>query len=627
MLLENYCLDRLSRDHQRKKLKFTLTILCFILGVAQIGAQSGKNFHSWAPVPPMGWNSWDCYGPTVTEDEVKANADYMAKELKPFGWKYIVVDIRWYVGNDKAHGYNDKDPDYVLDEYGRFLPAINRFPSAAGNKGFKPLADYIHSKGLKFGIHIMRGIPVVAVQRKLPVKGTHVTAADIYSDKGQCLWLKDMYTVVPEKSGSQEYYNSLFELYASWGLDFVKVDDLSSPIYFSGEIEMIRKAIDRCGREIVLSTSPGETPISQAGHVQKYANMWRTVGDFWDSWQQLKEHFEVFDRWNPWRAYGAYPDGDMLPLGRIGIRAERGNPRMSGFTKDEQYTLMTLWCIFKSPLMFGGNLPDNDSLTLSLLTNKNVLKVLNESVGNKPLFRDNEKAAWIADEPGTGAKYLAVFNIADQQEVIEEKAIWNSGLITRKTPGQSISIDVDISGAKKIYLVVTDGGDKTDWDHADWIAPRIYNDHDSISLTSIKWLRATAGWGTPQVNKAVSGNNLILNKKAYENGIGVHSNSVVEFDLPKNYTRFKSLAGLDNAAVVQNTGATVKFLLFTQNPSGLVTPSTMKISVNLAELGFPEACEITDLWTGKVVGKFSGEFTPEINRHGAGLYIIKKAVK
>lgn len=411
----------------------------------------------------MGWNSWDCFGPTVVEAEVKANADYMAEHLKAYGWNYIVVDIRWYVQNDKAHGYNEKDPAYVIDEYGRFLPAENRFPSAAGGKGFKPLADYIHSKGLKFGIHIMRGIPVEAVRRNLPVKGTGVTARDIYSEKDQCLWLRDMYTIVPGKTGAQEYYNSLFELYASWGLDFVKVDDLSSPIYFEQEVEMIRKAIDRTGRKIVLSTSPGETPIAHAAHVQQHANMWRTVGDFWDNWKQLKEHFAVFERWNKWRAPGAYPDGDMLPLGHIGIRAERGNPRMAAFTKDEHYTLMTLWCIFKSPLMFGGHLPDNDPFTLSLLTNRNVLKVLHESTNNKPLFRDEEKAAWVAEERGTGARYLAVFNLAEQQ------------------------------------------------------AP---------------------------------------------------------------------------------------------------------VPVDLAALGFASSCEVTDLWSGKTLGKFSGEFSPAINRHGAGLYRI-----
>lgn len=607
--------------------KIGLFILFFSMSNVEVQAQSDKKFHDWAATPPMGWNSWDCYGPTVTEAEVKANADYMAKYLKPYGWDYIVVDIRWYVGNDKAHGYNEKDPDYVLDQYGRFLPAVNRFPSAAGGKGFKPLADYLHKKGLKFGIHIMRGIPVIAVKQNLPIKGTNVTARDIYSDKDQCSWLRDMYTVVPGKPGAQEYYNSLFELYASWGLDFVKIDDLSSPIYFEEEINMIRKAIDRTGRKIVLSTSPGETPIAHADHVQKNANMWRTVGDFWDSWQQLKEHFEVFERWNKWRSYGAYPDGDMLPMGKIGIRAERGNPRMTNFTPDEQYTLMTLWSIFKSPLMFGGNLPDNDPFTLSLLTNKKVLKVLNESINNKPIFTDENKAAWIADEPGTGAKYLAVFNTTDQKIAIEEKAVWNSGLLTKETPGHSKQVDIDITGVKKLYLVVNDGDHKTDWDHANWIAPTLYTEKDSLKLTDLKWIKATSGWEKPNVNKSVSGNNLTINKVKYENGIGTHSNSIIEFDVPEDYTRFKALVGLDEACVTQNVGATVKFLVFTENPSGALPPPSMKIPIHFKELGLSGSYLITDLWSGKVVGEFSGEFSPEINLHGAGLYRIIKVSK
>lgn len=607
--------------------KIGLFILFFSMSNVEVQAQSDKKFHDWAATPPMGWNSWDCYGPTVTEAEVKANADYMAKYLKPYGWDYIVVDIRWYVGNDKAHGYNEKDPDYVLDQYGRFLPAVNRFPSAAGGKGFKPLADYLHKKGLKFGIHIMRGIPVIAVKQNLPIKGTNVTARDIYSDKDQCSWLRDMYTVVPGKPGAQEYYNSLFELYASWGLDFVKIDDLSSPIYFEEEINMIRKAIDRTGRKIVLSTSPGETPIAHADHVQKNANMWRTVGDFWDSWQQLKEHFEVFERWNKWRSYGAYPDGDMLPMGKIGIRAERGNPRMTNFTPDEQYTLMTLWSIFKSPLMFGGNLPDNDPFTLSLLTNKKVLKVLNESINNKPIFTDENKAAWIADEPGTGAKYLAVFNTTDQKIAIEEKAVWNSGLLTKETPGHSKRVDIDITGVKKLYLVVNDGDHKTDWDHANWIAPTLYTEKDSLKLTDLKWIKATSGWEKPNVNKSVSGNNLTINKVKYENGIGTHSNSIIEFDVPEGYTRFKALVGLDEACVTQNVGATVKFLVFTENPSGALPPPSMKIPIHFKELGLSGSYLITDLWSGKTVGKFSGEFSPEINLHGAGLYRIIKVSK
>lgn len=607
--------------------KTLFSILFFSIIGYSVHSQTNKEFHSWAATPPMGWNSWDCFGPTVTEAEVKANADYMAKYLKPYGWNYIVVDIRWYVGNDKAHGYNEKDPDYVIDEFGRFLPAVNRFPSAAGGKGFKPLADYLHKKGLKFGIHIMRGIPVIAVKRNIAIKGTNLTARDIYSDKDQCSWLRDMYTIVPGKPGAQEYYNSLFELYASWGLDFVKIDDLSSPIYFEGEIDMIRKAIDRTGRKIVLSTSPGETPVAHADHVQKNANMWRTVGDFWDSWQQLKDHFEVFERWNPWRSYGAYPDGDMLPMGRIGIRAERGDPRMTAFTKDEQYTLMTLWTIFKSPLMFGGNLPDNDAFTLSLLTNKNVIKILNQSINNKPLFRDKDKAAWIADEPKTGAKYLALFNIADQHLVTEEKAIWKSEIITKATSGQSVKVDIDISGAKKLYLVVNDAGDKTDWDHANWIEPMLYKGKDSIKLTSLKWIKATAGWEKPRVNLSVSGNALTVNKIKYENGIGTHANSIIEFDVPQGYSRFKALVGLDQACVAQNTGATVEFFVFTENPSGAAPPPSAKISIDLKNIGLPSTYLITDMWSGKVLGKFSGEFAPEINNHGAGLYKIVKISK
>jgi alpha-galactosidase len=396
-----------------------LILAFFTIGISFLHAQnnqSPKTFQQWAKTPPMGWNSWDCYGPTVTEAEVKANADYMGKYLKKAGWEYIVVDIRWYVANDKAHGYNEKDPVFSIDAYGRFLPAVERFPSAAKGKGFKPLADYIHSKGLKFGIHIMRGVPVVAVKRNLPILGTKVTAANIYSEALQCKWLKDMYTIVHDKEGAQAYYNSIFKLYASWGVDFVKVDDLSRP-YHTEEVEMIRKAIDLTGRKILLSTSPGETPVASAPHVQQHANMWRTVDDFWDKWDDLKDHFKVFARWNQYRVPGGWPDGDMLPLGHIGIRAERGNDRMTKFTKDEQYTLMTLWSIFRSPLMFGGDLPTSDSFTLALITNKEVLQVLKSSSNNKELFSNDDKIAWIADA-GNDDKYLALFNSSDKSEPV-----------------------------------------------------------------------------------------------------------------------------------------------------------------------------------------------------------------
>lgn len=603
-------------------LQLSLLGIYFTLNAQQ--KTNSKDFHTWAPVPPMGWNSWDCYGPTVTEEEVKANTDYMAAKLKNLGWEYVVVDIRWYVANDKAHGYNQTDPQYSIDEYGRFTPAVNRFPSAAGGKGFKPLADYIHSKGLKFGIHIMRGIPVIAVKQKLPVKGTDVTAADIFSDKDQCRWLRDMYTIVPEKTGSQEYYNSLFELYASWGLDFVKVDDLSSPIYFSEEVEMIRKAIDRTGRKILLSTSPGETPLDKATHVQDHANMWRTVGDFWDSWLQLKEHFDVFSRWNAYRKPGAYPDGDMLPLGRLAIRAERGNDRMTAFTKNEQVTLMTLWSIFKSPLMFGGDFPSNDDWTLSLISNKDVLDVLKYSTNNKELYHTKEKAAWTADDPATGDKYLALFNIADQEDMVESRAVYSSKTINRNTTGNAAAIDADISGTEKLYLAVSDAGDGIDWDHADWINPMLYKGKDSLALTSLKWTKARSGWGNARANQSVSGSPLIVNEKQYTTGIGTHSNSVIEYTIPAGYTRLKVLAGLDKAGVDQNSGASVKFMVFTKDPAGAMPPESAKITVSFKELGISGSYRVKDLWTGKDLGSFTGEFGSLLGRHGAGMYRLSK---
>lgn len=398
--------------------RLSLFILFFIVKLSVgVYAQDNLVFKSWAPTPPMGWNSWDCYGPTVTEAEVKANADYMADHLKNYGWEYVVVDIRWYVANTKRGGYNEKDPLFIVDEYGRYMPAENRFPSAALGKGFKDLAAYVHSKGLKFGIHIMRGVPKAAVMRKTPVKGTDgITADMIHSKETLCKWLHDNYTVDATKPGAQEYYNSLMELYASWGVDFIKIDDLSAPVYHENEINMIRKAIDLCGRPIVLSTSPGETPIAAAGHLKTHANMWRMVNDVWDVWRDLTHLMEVAELWYPHISEGTWPDCDMIPLGHLSIRGERGNDRMTNLTRDEQYSLMTFFTILRSPLMYGGDLPTMDDFTLSLLTNNEVLRMHRESTGVRQVYRKDGKLAVTSRNAATGEIYLALFNIADNVE-------------------------------------------------------------------------------------------------------------------------------------------------------------------------------------------------------------------
>jgi hypothetical protein len=338
-------------------MKKRIFLFSFIaLTLFAVNAKS-DNFKQWALTPPMGWNSWDCYGPTVTETEVKEAADYMSVNLKQFGWKYIVVDIRWYVDNTTAGGYNEKDPIFNLDKWGRYTPSVKRFPSAADGKGFKILADYIHSKGLKFGIHIMRGIPKKAVESNSPILGTNgITASQICNKSNLCKWLHDNLTVDATKQGAQEYYNSIFDLYASWGVDFIKIDDMSAPFYHQDEIDMVRNAIDQCGRNIVLSLSPGETPIANASHVSTHANMWRMVNDVWDQWGDVKHLVNVCSKWYPYISPGTWPDCDMIPLGHISIRGERGGDRMTRLTKNEQYTLMTLFSIFRSPSLLTSSI-------------------------------------------------------------------------------------------------------------------------------------------------------------------------------------------------------------------------------------------------------------------------------
>lgn len=585
-------------------------------------------FHKWAVVPPLGWNSWDCYGPTVTETEVKANADYMAKNLKKFGWNYIVVDIRWYVENDKSGGYNEADPIFTIDQYGRFTPAVNRFPSAADGKGFGPLADYVHSKGLKFGIHLMRGVPVIAVNKKVPVMGSSVTAADIYSSDGQCMWLKDMYTIVSDKPGAQEYYNSIFSLYASWGVDFVKVDDLSGR---TAEIEMIRKAIDNCGRPIVISISPGGDRPETADFLHKNVNMWRTSNDFWDNWPQLKNQFTILEKWTGLGITGSFPDGDMLPLGKIGLRAERGQPRSTAFTKDEQYTLMTLFSIFRSPLMFGGDLPSNDDFTLSLITNKDVLAVNQYSSNNKQLFRNNDLIAWVADDPKTGDKYLALFNASDRKQIDESKAIWKSRQITSEDSVQSVEAEIDLTGAKKLFLV-TSYDDVIGFSNhnCSWIEPVLTGPKINKKLTDLKWVKAPAGRNQPSVNQNRRGGNITVNGTEYKNGINVGGISVIEYDLPEGVTHLKTQAGLESEGTGSVTSRNPnvqrpnngKFLIFTEDPAGPQPPDSSEITVTFDQLGVTGTHTVKDLWTGKKLGKFTGSFSASIRRHGAGLYRI-----
>ncbi len=373
-----------------------------------------------APTPPMGWNSWDCYGSAVTEQQVKATADYMAEHLAPYGWQYVVVDIQWYEPEPSASFYPESD-SLVLDEYGRFLPAPNRFPSSAGGRGFRPLADYVHGKGLKFGLHIVRGVPRLAVKRNLPVLGASARAADIADRQRPVVWCENTWGIDMSRPGAQAYYDSILRLYADWGADYIKADDACAPEH-AEEVEGLSKAIEKCGRPIVLSLS-GVTPPEHAEFVKRHAQLWRISNDLWDIWEvhdpghewtaTLKGQFEVCARWAPHIGPGNWPDPDMLPLGRIAMQNQQGPDRQTRLTRDEQVTMMTLWCISRAPLMFGGDLLSMDPFTLSLIANEEVLAVNQSSANNRELYRRGGSIVWLADAPRANAKYAAAFNISD----------------------------------------------------------------------------------------------------------------------------------------------------------------------------------------------------------------------
>jgi len=379
---------------------------------------------SLAKTPPMGWNSWDAYGETVKEHDIRASADWMAKNLKTYGWEYIVVDSGWYVTNHSA-GFNAQNAAFSLDAFGRYTPAENTIPSATGGAGFRPLADYIHSLGLKFGLHILRGIPKEAVAKNLPIQGSDFHARDAADTADTCPWNPFNYGLDTTKPAAQAYYDSLARQFAEWNVDFVKIDCISSRPYKGEEIRLMSLALRKTGRPMVLSLSPGAAPLEKADEMAKYAQMWRISDDEWDVWQSSEDfpqgvnnQFERAAKWAIHSQPGNWPDADMLAIGRLEPAPGWGEPRATRLTKDEQRTLLTLWSIFRSPLIIGGNLLLCDEWLKSLLSNAEVIAADQHSKGNHAVETTANFAVWVAEQDGADGHYVAVFNRSDAAQTL-----------------------------------------------------------------------------------------------------------------------------------------------------------------------------------------------------------------
>lgn len=376
--------------------------------------------------PPMGWNSWDAYGESVSEADLRSSAKWMADNLKPFGWQYVVVDSGWYVTNHGV-GTNARSAEFSLDAFGRYTPAVGTIPSAGQGAGFRPLARYVHSLGLKFGIHVLRGVPRKAVQENLPIAGSGYHAADAANAADTCPWNPFNYGLDASKAAAQAYYDSVARLYAEWEVDLVKVDCIADHPYKGDEIRMLSRALRQTGRPIVLSLSPGPTSLDKAAEVGRYANMWRISDDVWDVWYSDKDfpqgpgnQFARAAKWARYSQPGNWPDADMLPIGSLRPSAGWGAPRESRLTRDEQRTLVTLWCVFRSPLIMGGNLLalDDDPWTKSLLTNPEVIAVDQHSRMSRAVVNDEETAVWSSQPESGDGYYLALFNLGDRPRTL-----------------------------------------------------------------------------------------------------------------------------------------------------------------------------------------------------------------
>lgn len=609
-------------------MKKLLLLFVFVLNLLPAMAQDDvATFRTWAMTPPMGWNSWDCYYSSVTEKEVLQNAQYLVdNDLVRHGWEYVVIDIRWYCNHPSLGGgnYNQQGTqDYVLDEYGRYLPSPSRFPSCmvgGTNQGFKALADKIHQMGLKFGIHIMRGVPKSVVgSSAYKLKGSEDTPwSQVYNGTSSpCTWLKDNLLVRNNQFG-QLYYNSIMDLYADWGVDFLKIDDLSRPFY-TDEIHMIRKAIDQTDRPIVLSLSPGKTQFQYAQECLDNANMWRMMDDLWDTWSAVDAVFNEADYWSQYTRPGNYADCDMLPLGQISMTiadpgytgADKG--RWTRLTKDEQRTMMTLWGICHSPLFFGGEMTKNDAWTLSLLNNEEYHQMHKYGQGARQVLNDEDlgHVVWTSTDPATGNRYLALFQRDNTRWVVGQKALYRSETVAYTTDGHAVNVDVEWpQDSKVLVLVVDDGGDNNYYDHGDWINPTlVLRDGTEVELTGKYMTRqyTKSYFNRVYENKNVdNGGKMKVLGTTYDRGFSTDANAAIFFQIPDelDVVRFRAMAAADDSGIGQ-TGATtsLRFMVFDQNPltdeqddsdarSGLISRTGVKSKMLEADIRGAEQLKI-----------------------------------
>ena len=381
-----------------------------------------------AQTPPMGWNSFDSYGVYLHEDAAFANLEAMADKLKPHGYEYFVIDNGWFgeytlqegtIFSAEKHAH-----DIRINEYGHFLPSEVYFPG-----GLKPIADRCHELGLKFGVHLMRGIPRKAYELDLPIKGTKYTARDIANTDPEenCVWCDYCYAVDMTKPGAQEWYDGLIQYIADMGVDMIKYDDI---VPHPDEVEAVAKAIQKIGRPMLLSLSPGGTVDPEAIDFFRLGNMLRVTPDVWDEQKYIDLCFDAWRKWEGKEQPGFWIDMDMIPFGQLQLMSppsvdgaktvmDKGDVALAGkgvhrqcqLTKPQMKTFITMRAMAASPLMMGGDLPNLDEFSLMLITDPEMLACNQNGVMGSLMMDQDGFETWKVNKRGTEHEgWIAVFN-------------------------------------------------------------------------------------------------------------------------------------------------------------------------------------------------------------------------
>ena len=352
---------------------FSAAFLCFGLLLFQDAGLAENTTLPLAATPPMGWNSWNTFGKQIDEQVVRGVADKMVVlGLKDLGYQYIVIDDHWQGGRD---------------EQGHLLPNPKKFPH-----GIKALADYIHSKGLKFGI---------------------------YSDAGD--------KTCGGEVGSYGHEEDDAATFASWGVDYLKYDYCNAPDDFQTAISRYTKmgnALKATGRPMVFSICEWGPRSPWLWGRQAGGQLWRIsfdVGDIWDTPHNAYSCIGILAAIDASANHegqagpGGWNDPDMLV---VGLR-NKGNIKGGGCNSAEYQTQMSMWCLLAAPLMIGCDIRNMDADTRRILTNPEVIAVDQDSLGKQGnrVARTGSTDVWRKPLVG-GELAVALLNRGDQETMI-----------------------------------------------------------------------------------------------------------------------------------------------------------------------------------------------------------------